>query len=165
MLIDGTHTVKEIAEEYDLKPVAMYSHRSKHLSAAMLASASERAKEHANSILDRIAKREVKLDATYERTGSIPAAKVANEHAQGYLKATGNWHESRGLDIRGSMQLSPGEQKEADLLDWLAVEYPDIHTRYLQHCEVKLLATIDTIPAPDTLPDMGADAVAEDNSD
>jgi len=148
-LIDGTHTMKDVGEEYGLTIRALHSHKNLHLSAAMLGAAEDRARKNAGGILDRMARREAKLDATYDRTGSIPAAKVAMEHAQGYLKATGNWHESRGLDIRGSMQLSPGEQKEADLLDWLAVEYPDIHTRYLQHCEAKLLTSIDSTPATD----------------
>jgi hypothetical protein len=144
MLIDGTHTVKDIAEEYDLKSCALYKHKSLHLSAAMLASAKENAKRHADGILDRLASREAKLNTSYERTGNTTAAKIALEHAQGYLKATGNWHESHGLDIRGNMQLSPGEQRDQELLDWLQTDYPDIYTLYQERCAQKLLAQVST---------------------
>jgi hypothetical protein len=150
MLIDGTHTLKDIAEEYGLSVRALFSHKTLHLSAAMLAAASDSAIVNTQAILGRMQRRAIKLDASYERTGIPGSAKIALEHDQSVLKATGNWRESHGLDIRGAMQLSPGEQKEADLLEWLAVEYPDIHTRYLQHCEAKLLTTLDTIPIDPT---------------
>lgn len=156
LLVTGNVTLASISDDYGMSTASLCRHRAAHLAPALRAAMTEAIVGDVRSTLVRMHTRGIQLDQTYQETGSPAVAKIALDHDQSYLKATGNWREGRDLTITGNMALSPADRQDSEALEWMRANCPDQADRYLAYCESKLLAKL-----PNTLPiqsDNGDDA-------
>jgi hypothetical protein len=139
----GQRSYSDIAKEYSLTISNLYQHKRNHVATAIKEASAEYGIVDAKAILERIKRRSIIADQRFQADPDrIGHGRLAVEHDQVLLKATGNWRESRDITLGGSIQLSAADKADADYLAFMHERHPEQVAEYEQWAERRLLAEV-----------------------
>jgi len=146
-----------IGERYGLSITQLHNHKVKHLSTAIKEALAEEGVSDAKAIITHMYQRaNILHDAFMDDRTKIGTSRVALEHEATFIKATGNWKESKEITLGGSIQLSAADKADADFQDYLRqhpIDVPgrDRHAHYMAWAEQKLLAEVQPALTADSI--------------
>jgi hypothetical protein len=148
LIMDGHTTHQAICTTYGIASTGTVSkHKMAHLRTALIEAQKDYSVIDAKALLAHAHERAEILHSAFTgiedpKEARTAISKAALEHEIAIIKATGNWKESRDIDLHGSIQLSAADKADADYLAFMQECHPEMVAEYEAWAERRLLGEV-----------------------